>query len=69
MYHIYNVDTLQVAKIPPNKIKAYLTYSDQKFVNNSIVFIYKQKSFIVNLTTNNLNDSASKGLKERIKFK
>lgn len=51
------------------KIKAYLTYSDQKFVNTSIAFIYKQKSFIVNLTTNDLNDFASKGLMERIDFK
>jgi len=48
------------------KIKAYLSYSDQKFVNTSIVFLYKQKSFIVNLTTNNLNDLASRGLMERI---
>lgn len=51
------------------KIKAYLTYSDQKFVNTSILFLYKQKSFIVNLTTNNLTDSASQGIKERIIFK
>ncbi|WP_458626491.1 hypothetical protein [Winogradskyella sp. PC D3.3] len=32
-----------------------LTYSGHKFVNTSIVFLHKQKSFIVNLTTNNLN--------------
>jgi hypothetical protein len=51
------------------KKKAYLIYSDQKFVNTSIVFLYKQKSFIVNLTTNNLNDLASRGLMERIEFK
>lgn len=43
-----------------NGIKAvssvsYLTYADQKFKNIAIAFLYKQKSFIVNLTTNNLN--------------
>ncbi|MFI8606451.1 hypothetical protein ACIGCP_18430 [Cellulophaga baltica] len=42
-----------------NGIKAvssisYLTYGDQKFKNIAIAFLYKQKSFIVNLTTNNL---------------
>ena len=45
-----------------NGIKAlssisYLTYADQKFKNLSIIFLYKQKSFIVNITTNNLNKS------------
>ncbi|WP_157209261.1 hypothetical protein [Mariniflexile maritimum] len=51
------------------KIKSYLTYSGHKFVNTSIVFLYKQKSFIVNLTTNDLNNSASSNLIERIKIK
>ena len=36
-------------------IKSELTYSGHKFENTSILFLYKQKSFIVNLTTNNLN--------------
>jgi len=49
------------------KIKAYLTYSDQKFVNTSIVFLYKQKSFIVNLTTNDLNNTSN--LTKRIRIK
>ena len=50
-------------------IKSYLTYSGQEFVNTSIVFLYKQKSFIVNLTTNNLNNSVSSKLTERIRIK
>ena len=49
------------------KIKAYLTYSEQKFVNTSIVFLYKQKSFIINLTTNDLNNTSN--LTKRIKIK
>lgn len=49
------------------KIKAHLTYSDQKFVNTSIVFMYKQKSFIVNLTTNDLNNTSN--LTKRIRIK
>jgi len=37
---------------------SYLTYAEQKFKNVSIIFLYKQKSFIVNITTNNLNKSS-----------
>ncbi|MBZ0328266.1 MAG: hypothetical protein K8F54_11715 [Altibacter sp.] len=32
---------------------SYLTYGEQEFKNISISFLYRQKSFIVNLTTNN----------------
>jgi hypothetical protein len=58
-----------------NGIKAissvsYLTYADQKFKNIAIAFIYKQKSFVVNLTTNNLNRSNDiEDLINRILFK
>ncbi|WP_026727248.1 hypothetical protein [Flavobacterium denitrificans] len=48
---------------------SYLTYGTQKFKNISITFLYKQKSFIVNITTNNLkkhNEIAE--LSERIIF-
>ncbi|CAM4063824.1 hypothetical protein [Gillisia hiemivivida] len=51
------------------KIKSYLTYSGNKFNNTSIVFLYKQKSFIVNLTTNDLNSVELKQLNNRIKIK
>jgi len=51
------------------KITSYLTYSGNKFMNISIVLIYKQKSFIVNLTTNDLNNPASIKLVNRIKIK
>lgn len=51
-------------------VKSELTYSGQKFVNISIVFLYKQKSFIVNLTTNNLNSKNDiKDLTNRIILK
>jgi len=51
-------------------IKSELTYSGHKFVNTSILFLYKQKSFIVNLTTNNLNrKNVIKDLTNRIIFK
>lgn len=50
-------------------IKSELTYSGHKFVNTSILFLYKQKSFIVNLTTNNLNRKNDiKDLTNRIIF-
>ncbi|TYB69451.1 MULTISPECIES: hypothetical protein [Bizionia] len=49
------------------KIESYLTYADQKFANTSILFLYKQKSFIVNLTTNELKNSYN--LTDRIKIK
>lgn len=51
------------------KIESYLTYSGNKFINTSIVFLYKQKSFIVNLTTNDLLNFVSSNLTERIKIK
>ncbi len=51
------------------KIESYLTYSGNKFINTSIVFLYKQKSFVVNLTTNNLNSDAIKNLNGRIRIK
>ncbi|MFS4469801.1 hypothetical protein [Maribacter sp. 2210JD10-5] len=51
------------------KIESFLTYADQKFKNTSIVFLYKQKSFIVNLTTNDLTSTKSNSLTERIKIK
>ncbi|MGE4346828.1 MAG: hypothetical protein AB7D46_05365 [Flavobacteriaceae bacterium] len=37
---------------------SYLEMSGLKFINLSVVFIYKNKSFTVNLTTNNLNKNA-----------
>jgi hypothetical protein len=46
---------------------SYLTYSGHKFINTSIGFLYKQKSFIVNLTTNNLEKKTN--LIKRIKIK
>ncbi|MHB1106376.1 MAG: hypothetical protein ACYCZ2_08430 [Lutibacter sp.] len=51
------------------KIKSKLFYSNQNFVNISIVFLYKQKSFVVNMTTNDLKLSASNDLINRIKLK
>lgn len=36
-------------------IVSKLTYGNMEFINTEIIFIYKKKSFIVNLTTNNLN--------------
>lgn len=36
------------------QIESYLTYSGHKFINTSILLLYKQKSFVVNLTTNDL---------------
>lgn len=51
------------------KITSYLTYSGNKFLNISIVLIYKQKSFIVNLTTNDLDNLISTKLVNRIKIK
>tara|TARA_R110000868_G_scaffold22502_2_gene92395 strand:- start:386 stop:883 length:498 start_codon:yes stop_codon:yes gene_type:complete len=52
------------------KTESFLTYADQKFKNTSIVFLYKQKSFIVNLTTNDLTSSTTPTkLTERIKIK
>lgn len=48
-------------------IISYLTYANQKFKNISIAFLYKQKSFIVNLTTNNLS-KGSDDLKGKILF-
>ncbi|MDD7913819.1 hypothetical protein [Polaribacter ponticola] len=51
-------------------IVSELTYSVHKFINTSIVFLYKQKSFIVNLTTNNLNrKNEIRDLTNRILFK
>jgi hypothetical protein len=50
------------------KINSTLTYSGQKFVVTSIVFLYKQKGFVVNLTTNNLQDTNSTNLAKRIIF-
>lgn len=58
-----------------NGIKAvssvsYLTYADQKFKNIAIAFLYKQKSFIVNLTTNNLTrNDEMEDLIDKIIFK
>jgi hypothetical protein len=46
---------------------SYLTYYGHKFINTSIGFLYKQKSFIVNLTTNNLEKKTN--LIKRIKIK
>lgn len=51
------------------KIESYLTYSGHRFKNTSIVLLYKNKSFIVNLTTNDLSNSATVNLSDRIKFK
>ena len=51
------------------KIKSYLTYSEHKFVNTSILLLYKQKSFVINLTTNDLSTYASSKLSDRIKIK
>lgn len=49
---------------------SYLTYQEQKFRVISITFLYKQKSFIVNLTTNKLNrDNEINNLINRIIFK
>ena len=47
-------------KLLKNNIKAislvsYLTYGPQKFRNTELVFIYKKKSYILNLTTNDLS--------------
>jgi len=50
-------------------IKSHLTYSGLKFVNISIVFLHKKKSFIFNLTTNNLGIADKKELVNRIKIK
>jgi hypothetical protein len=50
------------------KMESFLTYADQKFKNTSIVFLYKQKSFIVNLTTNDLTSTISNKLIQRIKI-
>ena len=36
---------------------SYLEVSRLKFINLSVVFIYRKKSFTVNLTSNNLNKS------------
>lgn len=47
---------------------SYLTYSGHKFINTSIGFLYKQKSFIVNLTTNDLEKN-NNSLNNRIKIK
>tara|TARA_R110002051_G_scaffold88179_4_gene155430 strand:+ start:24031 stop:24528 length:498 start_codon:yes stop_codon:yes gene_type:complete len=38
---------------------SYLTYGDQKFRNIEIAFLFKKKSYIVNLTSNNLTVSAN----------
>lgn len=51
------------------RIESFLTYADQKFKNTSIVFLYKQKSFIINLTTNDLTSTTSNKLVQRIKIK
>lgn len=51
------------------KIISYLTYSGHRFVNTSIIFLHKQKSFVVNLTTNDLSSSASSDLIKKIKIK
>ena len=51
------------------KIESYLTYLGNKFINTSIVFLYKQKSFIFNLTTNDLYSVELKQLINRIKIK
>lgn len=49
---------------------SYLTYQEKKFRIISITFLYKQKSFIVNLTTNKLNrDNEINNLINRILFK
>lgn len=42
-------DVLAVSSI------SYLTFGNQKFKNISITFIYRKKSFIVNLTTSDIN--------------
>ncbi|MEP6805738.1 MAG: hypothetical protein ABI892_14520 [Flavobacterium sp.] len=48
---------------------SYLTYGSQKFKNISITFLYKQKSFIINITTNNLKkNNEIVELSERIIF-
>jgi hypothetical protein len=47
-------------------VKSYLTYSGLRFVNISIVFLYKQKSFIFNLTTNNLELADNEEIVKRI---
>lgn len=47
-----------------------LTYGKEKFKNISIIFLYRQKSFVVNLTTNNLfKDNDVIQLANRISFK
>lgn len=48
------------------KTESFLTYSGNKFKNTSIVLLYKQKSYIVNLTTNDLNSSELNDLVDRI---
>ncbi|MEC7783959.1 MAG: hypothetical protein VYB38_11160 [Bacteroidota bacterium] len=44
------------------KINSYLTYLRWKFVNTSIVSLYKQKSFILNFTIDDLINSATSNL-------
>ncbi|HEY9184326.1 MAG TPA: hypothetical protein VIM94_03270 [Salegentibacter sp.] len=51
------------------KTESYLTYSGNKFKNLSIVLLYKQKSYVVNLTTNDLNSSGINKLVDRIEIR
>ena len=51
------------------KTESYLTYSGNKFKNTSIIFLYKQKSYILNLTTNELNSSEPNKLVDRIEIR
>jgi len=49
---------------------SYITFGEQSFKNISISFLYRQKSFILNLTTNNFDrDNEISALINRILFK
>jgi hypothetical protein len=55
-------------KIDALTITALLDYSGTKFKNTSVMFIYRKKSYIVNLVSNDMKNSSVKEIIKRIKI-
>lgn len=55
-------------KINALGITAFLEYSGVRFKNSSVMFVYRKKSYIVNLVSNDLENSNLKEIIKRIKI-
>lgn len=49
-------------------IEAFMSYSDLKFKNTSVVFIHRKKSFIVNIVSNDFKKSNIEKVMKAIEF-